>query len=111
MEFQTIDIDDDIRIGVKSTAILFGDADRLVIGALQVGVFIVLLIIGNRLEMSYYYYLGLTVAAGLALYQQYLIKDRDPDRCFAAFLNNNWFGMAVFAGILLHYLATAAGSG
>ena len=102
--YAMVDREDDVRIGIKSTAILFGEADRLVIGLLQAMTIIVLLVVGNRLVMSYYFYLGLIVAAGLALYQQYLIKDRLPERCFAAFLNNNWVGMAVFAGIFFHYL-------
>lgn len=108
--YAMVDRDDDLRIGVKSTAILFGDADRLVIGLLQAATLLVLVVVGHRLELSYFYYLGLGAAAALALYQQYLLRDRRPERCFRAFLNNNYFGMVVFAGILLHYLLSAPGS-
>ena len=101
--YAMVDRLDDLRIGVKSTAILFGDADRVIIAMIQVMVFAVLFIIGEQLAMGVYYYLGLVIASALALYQQYLIKDRDASRCFKAFLNNNWFGAVVFVGIVLHY--------
>lgn len=100
-----VDREDDLKIGVKSTAILFGDSDRVVIALLQVLVFLALLLTGQAVGLHGYYYLGLLLAAGLAVYQQYLIRDRDPGRCFQAFVNNNWFGAAVFAGILLEYMA------
>jgi 4-hydroxybenzoate polyprenyltransferase len=102
--YAMVDRDDDIRIGVKSTAILFGEQDRLIVGLLQALLFIVLVIAGSRLELGGYYSLGLLAAAGLAIYQQYLIRHREPGACFRAFLNNNWLGAAVFAGIALHYL-------
>lgn len=101
--YAMVDRPDDLRIGIKSTAILFGDADRVIIGLIQMMIFGVFLIIGKQLAMGIYYYLGLLFAALLAVYQQYLIKDRDASRCFKAFLNNNWFGAAVFLGISLHY--------
>ncbi|MFN2308277.1 MAG: 4-hydroxybenzoate octaprenyltransferase [Gammaproteobacteria bacterium] len=106
--YAMVDREDDLKIGVKSTAILFGDADRLVIGALQLLTLGGLLLVGGLAGLGLYYYLGLLVAAGLALYQQYLARGRDPAGCFAAFLNNNAFGAAVFAGIFLHYLAVGA---
>jgi len=62
-----------------------------------------LFIVGDQLTMTWPYYVGLTVAAGLALYQQYLIKNRQASRCFRAFLNNNWFGVAIFVGMAVHY--------
>lgn len=102
--YAMVDRDDDIRIGVKSTAILFGEQDRLIIGLIQCLLFVDLLVIGSRLELGGAWTLGLLVAAGLAIYQQYLIRNRDPGACFRAFLNNNWFGAAIFAGIALHYL-------
>lgn len=105
--YAMVDRDDDLKIGVKSTAILFGDADRLVIGALQLLTVAGLVLAGRMADLGLYYYLGLLVAAGLALYQQYLARQRDRAGCFQAFLNNNWFGAAVFAGIFLHYLAAA----
>lgn len=107
--YAMVDRDDDLRIGVKSTAILFGAADRLVTGLLQAAVLLILVLIGHRLELSYFYYLGVGAAAALALYQQYLIADRQPAQCFRAFLNNNYFGMAVFAGIFLHYQISGRG--
>ena len=102
--YAMVDRDDDIRIGVKSTAILFGDADVMIIGAIQVLFFITLLIVGNKLQLGMYYYLGVMVAAGFGGYQQYLIWEREPAKCFKAFLNNNWVGAAVFVGIVLHYM-------
>jgi 4-hydroxybenzoate polyprenyltransferase len=101
------DRDDDLKIGVKSTAILFGESDRLVVGVLQILTLGGLLLVGLMAGLSLYYHLGLLVAAGLALYQQYLARQRDRAGCFQAFLNNNWFGAAVFAGIFLHYLAAS----
>lgn len=92
---------DDLKIGVKSTAILFGEMDRVIVGILQVTVLVGLALAGLRLHLAPVYYWGLAAAACFALYQQWLIRDRDPQRCFQAFLNNNWFGAAVFAGILL----------
>lgn len=98
-----VDREDDMKIGVKSTAILFGSADRLIIGIIQTLLILTLLLIGQRAELSGFYYLGVTVATGFAVWQQYLIRDRDPKKCFQAFLNNNWFGMAWFAGVVLDY--------
>jgi 4-hydroxybenzoate polyprenyltransferase len=97
------DREDDLKIGVKSTAILFGEADKLIIGLLQVLLIINLIFIGTRASLGLYYFLGVAAASGFAIYQQYLIKDREPQKCFQAFLNNNWFGLCVFAGIFVHY--------
>ncbi len=105
--YAMVDREDDIRIGVKSTAILFAEADRAIIGGIQVTFGLVLLLVGQKLKLGGYYYSGLAVAACLMAYQQYLIRDREPERCFRAFLNNNWLGMAVFAGISLHYFLQA----
>ncbi len=101
--YAMVDRPDDIKIGVKSTAILFGDADRLIIGIIQAFMILVLLLIGSRLEMSWIYYAGVLVAAALMGYQQSLIRERDGMKCFQAFLNNHWVGMAIFAGIAGHY--------
>ncbi len=95
---------DDLRVGVKSTAILFGELDRLIIGLLQLTFFAVLLIVGWQTHLGLFYYLGLGVAAGFALYHQYLIRRREPAQCFKAFLNNSWLGLAVFAGIVTYYV-------
>ncbi|HKJ09854.1 MAG TPA: 4-hydroxybenzoate octaprenyltransferase [Gammaproteobacteria bacterium] len=102
--YAMVDRDDDLKIGVKSTAILFGDADRLIIGIVQALLLGALVLAGQLAHLHSMYYLGLVVAAGLALYQQYLIRGRQRDKCFQAFLNNNWFGGVVFAGIVLHYM-------
>lgn len=102
--YAMVDREDDLKIGIKSTAILFGEADRVVIGMLQFLVLAGLWRAGHLADLGLFFDLGLLVAAGLALYQQYLIKDRERSKCFQAFLNNNWFGAAVFAGIALEYL-------
>ncbi len=99
---------DDLRVGVKSTAILFGELDRLIIGLLQLTFFAVLLIVGRQAHLGLFYYLGLGVAAGFALYHQYLIRRREPAQCFKAFLNNSWLGLAVFVGIVLHYVTAGS---
>jgi 4-hydroxybenzoate polyprenyltransferase len=101
--YAMVDYDDDIKIGVKSTAILFGNQDKLIIGAIQVLLIFNLLLIGHRAELSGFYYLGVTAASVFAAYQQYLIKDRSRELCFKAFLNNNWFGLVLFLGVLLDY--------
>jgi 4-hydroxybenzoate polyprenyltransferase len=102
--YAMVDRPDDLRIGVKSTAILFGEADRHLIALIQGLFFVVMIMIGRQLHLGMYYYAGLVTAMGLAVYQLLLIRRRDPGECFKAFLNNNWFGMAIFAGIVVHYL-------
>jgi 4-hydroxybenzoate polyprenyltransferase len=97
------DREDDLKIGVKSTAILFGPLDKKIIGVIQAMLIMDLLLIGQRAELSGFYYAGVTAATALALWQQYLIKDRDPQLCFKAFLNNNWFGLVLFTGLVLDY--------
>ncbi len=101
--YAMVDRDDDLRIGVKSSAILFGDGDRVIIGIIQTLFFMVLLIIGQQLELGLFYYGGLAVAGLLACYQQYLLRERDILLYFRAFLNNNMFGAVIFIGIALHY--------
>ena len=101
--YAMVDRRDDIKIGVKSTAILFGAMDKTIIGVLQGLLLLNLVLVGTRLELGGAYYVGLVFALGFALYEQYLIRKREPEKCFQAFLNNNWFGAAVFAGILLNY--------
>ena len=104
-QYAMVDRDDDIRLGIKSTAILFADLDKAMIGVLQVSFLVTMLLIPRSVDLGLWYYLGLCVAGGLLIYQQYLIRDRTRDGCFAAFLNNHWVGMAVFAGIVVHYLS------
>jgi 4-hydroxybenzoate polyprenyltransferase len=97
------DREDDLKIGVKSTAILFGPLDKKIIGVIQAMLIFNLLLIGQRAELSGFYYTGVAAATVLAAWQQYLIKDRDPALCFQAFLNNNWFGIVLFAGLVLDF--------
>ncbi len=101
--YAMVDRDDDIYMGVKSTAILFGELDRLMVGVVQLCFFVVMLLVGSQLALGRYYYLALAVAGGLALYQQFLIRNREPDGCFKAFLNNNWLGIVVLIGLVAHY--------
>jgi 4-hydroxybenzoate polyprenyltransferase len=101
--YAMVDRDDDIRIGVKSTAILFGPADRLIIGIIQLMLLLALIMIGVRAELSGFYYAGVTAATVFALWQQYLIRNRERDLCFRAFLNNNWLGLALFIGVFCDY--------
>ncbi len=100
------DREEDLKIGVKSTAILFGEADKLIVGVIQVCVLLGLMMLGEQMKMQWPYYLGLIWATGFSIYQQYMIRNREPKICFQAFLNNNWFGASVFAGIVLNYLIT-----
>jgi 4-hydroxybenzoate polyprenyltransferase len=102
--YAMVDREDDLVIGIRSSAILFGRADRAIVAALQVGALAGLAAVGLMNGLGRWYWYGLVVAAALAAHQQWLIRDRDPDRCFRAFLGNNLFGLAVFAGILLDYL-------
>ncbi|VAW83651.1 4-hydroxybenzoate polyprenyltransferase [hydrothermal vent metagenome] len=101
--YAMVDRPDDLKIGVKSTAILFGRADRLIIGVLQVLVLGLLVVVGLSLDLNIIYYFSLAVALGLAVYQQTLIYERAPQNCFKAFLNNNWFGLVIFIGMMLSY--------
>lgn len=103
-EYAMVDREDDLKIGLKSTAIRFGEWDRRIIGYLQLALLFLLIGIGLLTGRSGFYYLGVFVAAWLALYQQYLIRDRQPEGCFQAFLNNHLFGLAIFCGLLLDFL-------
>jgi 4-hydroxybenzoate polyprenyltransferase len=102
-EYAMVDRDDDARLGVHSTAILFGEMDRLLIGVLQVSLLVGLVLVGRGAELGVWYYGGLAAAAALCIHQQILIRSRERERCFQAFLNNAWLGVAVFVGILLDY--------
>lgn len=101
--YAMVDRKDDIKIGVKSTAILFDDADCLILFGLQCVLLFSQVLIGTRLDLGEYYYAGVVVASMLAIYQQYLIRQRDVDKYFLAFLNNQWYGMAIFVGLYCHY--------
>ncbi len=102
--YAMVDREDDLKIGVKSTAILFGEADKVILFILQLMMFAGLYLLGKQAGLGKAYYLGMGVAALLALYQQFLIRHREPAKCFRAFLNNNWLGMVLFIGILLDYI-------
>ncbi|NHN38873.1 4-hydroxybenzoate octaprenyltransferase [Pseudomaricurvus alcaniphilus] len=99
--YAMVDRDDDLRIGVKSTAILFGDMDRVITATLQAIVVLALVLTGQRFGLGWIYDLSLVAVMALFVYQQFLISGRDRDQCFKAFLNNNWVGFAVFLGIAL----------
>jgi 4-hydroxybenzoate polyprenyltransferase len=102
--YAMVDRDDDLKIGLKSTAILFGDLDRLIIGVMQAMTLFALYLAGGEAGLGRWYHAGLAAGAILFLYEQWLIRDRDPARCFQAFNNNHYFGMAVFVGLALDYL-------
>ena len=101
--YAMVDREDDRRAGVKSTAILFGAYDRALIGVFQILALLALVLAGRHAGLGPAYHAGLLVAGGLALHQQRLIREREPARCFRAFLGNNWFGGSVFGGIALDY--------
>jgi 4-hydroxybenzoate polyprenyltransferase len=96
--YAMVDRDDDLRLGVRSTAILFGDMDRLIVGCLQGLVLLGLVLAGRDAALGSPYLAGLAVGAALFAWQQWLIRDRSREGCFKAFLNNHWFGFVVFAG-------------
>ncbi len=101
--YAMVDRDDDIKIGVRSTAILFGDSDRVAIGVTQALFIFTLFLIGGRAEMGIIYYVGVAAAGALFIYQQLLIKDQYPDQCFKAFLNNNYVGLAVYVATVADF--------
>ena len=101
--YAMVDRDDDVKIGVRSTAILFGDSDRHIIAMLQAMTLLALYLIGGIMRMGPWYYGGLIVGALFFIHHLWLIRARDRDACLRAFLNNNYFGMAVFLGIALNY--------
>ena len=104
-QYAMVDRDDDLKIGVKSTAILFGDMDRVIIGLLQATVVVGLLLVGARAELGAWYHAGVAAGAALFAYQAWLVRGRERDACFRAFLNNNWFGFVVFVGLAADYLS------
>lgn len=102
--YAMVDREDDLKVGIKSTAILFGRYDRLVIGLLQLLMLALLAWVGWQAGRGVIYAVGLLMGAGLFAYQQWLIRDREPAKCFQAFLNNHYFGMVVFFALALDYL-------
>jgi 4-hydroxybenzoate polyprenyltransferase len=104
-EYAMVDRDDDIRIGIKTSAITFGKYDVLGVMLCYAAMLAILAGVGLRFKFGVLYYAGLLAAAGIMGYHYTLIKDRERDKCFKAFLHNNWVGAAIFAGIALdHYL-------
>lgn len=101
--YAMVDREDDLKVGVKSTAILFGEVDLFVIGGLQLLMLVALCLIGFQASLGPWYYFSVVVAAALMAYHLWLARDRQPAGCFAAFLHNHYIGMAVFLGIVLHY--------
>jgi 4-hydroxybenzoate polyprenyltransferase len=99
--YAMVDRDDDIKIGVKSTAILFGRGDRLITAVLQTIVIALLIASGIVFDLGAIYYTSLAVASALFVYHQILIKNRDSEQCFKAFLHNNYVGMVICSGIAL----------
>ena len=103
-QYVMVDRDDDLRIGIKSTAILFGRFDKLIIGLLQLATLLLLVLVGVLSQLGSLYYWSLLACAALFVYQQQLLKERERDACFQAFLNNNYVGMVLFCGIASSYL-------
>ncbi|MDP3211096.1 4-hydroxybenzoate octaprenyltransferase [Methylotenera sp.] len=106
-EYAMVDRDDDLNIGVKSSAITFGRFDVVAIMLCYGATLLLLGTVGYQLKLSLPYYAGLVVAGVVAVYHYYLIRGRTRTKCFQAFLGNNWFGFSVFAGLLAHYLIKA----
>lgn len=102
--YAMVDREDDRKIGIKSTAILFGKSDKWITGLLQMIFLVLLSFIGFFYQLNKLYYLGIVSAAILFIYQQVLIRDRYPDNCFKAFLNNHWVGCVIYIGIVLGYV-------
>lgn len=101
--YAMVDRQDDLKIGVKSTAILFGSWDRTMIGVFHVMCLALLAVAGVMADLGFWFYGSLFAALILAVYQQILILQREPKKCFRAFINNNWFGATVFTGLVLNY--------
>ena len=101
--YAMVDREDDLKVGVKSTAILFGEVDIFVIAGLQLLMLLALVLIGVQAELSVWYYLSVLIAAILMAYHLWLARERQPAGCFAAFLHNHYIGLVVFIGIVLHY--------
>jgi 4-hydroxybenzoate polyprenyltransferase len=101
--YAMVDRADDLTMGSRSTAILFGDLDRVIIGVIQYSFLLAMVLVGIRAELGIWYYAGLSIAALMVVYQLWLIRSRDTANCFKAFLNNQWLGLVIFIGISAHY--------
>lgn len=109
-QYAMSDREDDLKVGIQSTAILFGEMDIAIVAGLQAVLLIGLLLLGQSAELGLWFLIGLVAAACFALRQLYLIRNRDPADCLRAFWNNVWFGGAIFAGIALDYIFRADGA-
>ncbi|ROP60247.1 4-hydroxybenzoate polyprenyltransferase [Enterobacter sp. BIGb0383] len=103
-EYAMVDRDDDLKIGVKSTAILFGRYDKLIIGILQLAVLVLMVLVGWLNALGGIFYAAVAVAGALFIWQQKLIAGRERDACFKAFMNNNYVGLVLFLGLAISYL-------
>ena len=103
-EYAMVDREDDLKIGIRSSAILFGRFDVVAVMVCYVVMLSLLALVGSLLHLKWPYYLGLLVAAGIALYHYTLIRERERANCLKAFLHNNWLGAVVFLGVLMSYL-------
>ncbi len=106
--YAMVDRDDDRKLGVKSTALLFGEVDLFVIAGLQILMLAALAFVGMRAELGFWYFLSVAGAACLMAYHQWLARDRQPVGCFSAFLHNHYIGLVIFLGIVLNYAFTPA---
>jgi 4-hydroxybenzoate polyprenyltransferase len=98
-EYAMVDREDDLKLGLRSSAILFGDMDRLMIGVLQLFFLFAQYLVWMIAELHWPFLIGIIAATGFFAYQQFLIRNRDLDGCFSAFLNNHWLGLAIFVSI------------
>ncbi|MCH8099142.1 MAG: 4-hydroxybenzoate octaprenyltransferase [Proteobacteria bacterium] len=101
--YAMVDREDDLKAGIKSTAILFGEVDLFVIAGLQLLMLLALVLIGVRAELGFWYYLSVSIAGALMARHLWLARDRQPAGCFSAFLHNHHIGLVIFVGIALHY--------
>jgi 4-hydroxybenzoate polyprenyltransferase len=106
-QYAMVDREDDLKAGIKSSAILFGAKDKLIIALLQVATLLCLAAAGQAFGLGLSYYLALAIAAGLFVYHQLLIRERTPENCFKAFLHNSWVGAVIFVGVALNYTLAA----
>ena len=102
--YAMVDREDDLKIGVKSSAILFADMDKLLIGVMQVMMLFALMLAGRSMKFGQWYDAGVIGAGLLFAYQQWLIRKREPAGCLKAFFNNQYVGAVIFVGIMLQYL-------
>ncbi|NIM71526.1 MAG: 4-hydroxybenzoate octaprenyltransferase [Xanthomonadales bacterium] len=107
--YAMVDREEDQALGLRSTAILLGDHDLPVLRFLKLTMVLLLIWVGLKLALSWPWYLGVAAAGALFVWQQWLVRERGRDACFRAFLNNNWVGLVIFAGLVGHYLQVGVG--